>query len=126
MDEKLIVAVLSLFFLMVIGTMFYHQVEKWSYVDSFYFTSITLSTIGYGDLHPTSSLSKIFTSFFAITGVAIALYSLTIIGAEYFSRREREIIGTLRKTENSSKLEILRADKHVVSLLKKLDQQLKK
>lgn len=134
MDLKLKLAVSTLFFLMVTGTVFYHLIEGWSYVDSFYFTSITLSTIGYGDLHPTKDVSKVFTSFFAFTGVAIALYALTIVGADYFARRETELLNQLNKSGKGEGLtdflradkHIMNADKHIVELLKRIDSRIKK
>ena len=43
------------------GTLFYSNVEGWKLLDSAYFCVMTLTTIGYGDLHPTTDLSKLFT-----------------------------------------------------------------
>jgi len=54
-----------------LGTVFYHYAEGWSWVDSYYFSIITLTTVGYGDLSPTTPLSKIFTSFYIISGLGI-------------------------------------------------------
>jgi len=53
------------------GTLFYWQVEGWSVVDSLYFCVITMATIGYGDLAPTSPLSKLFTIGFVIFGIGL-------------------------------------------------------
>jgi hypothetical protein len=53
------------------GTLYYHQAEGWSWVDALYFTVVTLTTIGYGDLHPTTPASKIFTIFFIFVGLGI-------------------------------------------------------
>ena len=56
--------------LMFLGTMFYWRVEGWSLVDALYFSVMTMSTIGYGDLVPSSDFSKLFTVLFTLTGVA--------------------------------------------------------
>jgi len=53
------------------GTLFYWRVEGWSLVDSLYFCVITMATIGYGDLAPTSPLSKLFTVGFVILGIGL-------------------------------------------------------
>ena len=55
------------------GTVFYRQVEDWSWLDSFYFTIITLTTVGYGDLSPTTPGSKIFTVAYLIVGIGLLL-----------------------------------------------------
>ena len=47
--------------LLLSGTLFYSHAEKWNILDSLYFCVMTMTTIGYGDLAPTSNLSKIFT-----------------------------------------------------------------
>jgi len=65
----------SLTFLLVVllaaGTIFYWQVENWSFVDSLYFCVMTIATIGYGDFVPTKDISKIFTIGYAILGIAL-------------------------------------------------------
>ena len=55
------------------GTVVYHFLEGWSYLDSVYFCTITLATVGYGDLTPTTPEAKIFTMFYVVNGVAILL-----------------------------------------------------
>jgi voltage-gated potassium channel len=56
-----------------VGTIFYHYAEGWSYISSFYFSVTTLTTVGYGDLVPTTETSRLFTSFYILTGVGILL-----------------------------------------------------
>ncbi len=58
---------------LLIGTFVYHWLEGWSYLDSLYFCVISLATIGYGDLVPTTPEAKIFTILYVINGIGILL-----------------------------------------------------
>lgn len=65
------------------GTVIYSHLEGWSFIDSLYFSTVTMTTIGYGDLTPTTPTSKLFTVFFVISGVAVMLYTLSTLGMYY-------------------------------------------
>jgi hypothetical protein len=84
---KLVVLVFLLLLLVTIGTFTYHHLEGWNYVDAAYFSTVTMTTIGYGDMHPTHEVSKIFTIFFIFAGVGTFLFSIGVIGEHYFNRR---------------------------------------
>ena len=58
---------------LLIGTFAYHWLEGWSYLDSLYFCVISLATIGYGDLTPTTPEAKVFTIIYVINGIGILL-----------------------------------------------------
>ena len=53
------------------GAFFYHHIEGLRWIDSFYFSTITLTTIGYGDITPETDLGKLFTMFYAVLGIGI-------------------------------------------------------
>lgn len=53
------------------GTVFYHLVEGWMWIDSLYFSVITLTTVGYGDFSPKTDAGKIYTCFYVIFGIGI-------------------------------------------------------
>jgi voltage-gated potassium channel len=79
-----IIYLLALVFVLIIGgTIAYSKLEGWSFVDALYFSTVTMTTIGYGDLTPTTNASKLFTVFFVITGVAVMLYTLSTLGMYY-------------------------------------------
>jgi voltage-gated potassium channel len=63
-DDKFVTSVVLLGVLLFTGTVSYHLIEEWSIVDSLYFTTMTVTTVGYGDLVPTTDASKLFTVFF--------------------------------------------------------------
>ncbi len=59
--------------LIVFGALIFHHVEKWGWLDSIYFTVVTITTIGFGDLTPQTSLGKIVTIFYGLNGIALLL-----------------------------------------------------
>jgi voltage-gated potassium channel len=103
----------------IVGTISYHYMEGWSYVDSFYFTGITMMTIGYGDLHPTMDISKIFTVFFGFFGVGISLLALSLLASSYIESREQKIIGValhrkVKKTIKTSETQRKRQKRYIL------------
>ena len=57
--------------LILIGTLSYMHLEGWNAATSFYFSTMTLTTVGYGELHPTTDASRLFTSFYSLFGVGL-------------------------------------------------------
>ena len=57
--------------LIIIGTIFYTLIEDWSLVDSFYFSVVTLTTVGYGDFTPDTDVGKLFTTIYIFMGLSI-------------------------------------------------------
>ena len=56
-------------------------------VQALYFTVVTLTTIGYGDLAPTSSGTQIFRIVFILIGLGVFLALLTSIAQQFLKRR---------------------------------------
>ena len=72
------------------GTVFYWRFEGWSFVDSLYFSVITLTTVGYGDLAPTTTGTKIFTIVYVLLGLGILVALLSqVAGHAADARVER-------------------------------------
>ena len=81
-DSEFRFLLIFLVLLLVSSTLFYHNQEGWSVIDSLFFSVVTMSTVGYGDLYPVTDMGKIFTvvyiflsigTFVAFTAKMIAL-----------------------------------------------------
>lgn len=70
------------------GAVFYHQVEKLNWVDAFYFCTITLATVGYGDIVPHTTAGKLFTIFYVIIGIGIIATFANLLIKQAVVKRE--------------------------------------
>jgi hypothetical protein len=59
------------------GTIFYHSIEGWRWLDSLYFCVMTLATVGYGDFTPKTDLGKIFTMLYVFIGIGLLIAVFT-------------------------------------------------
>jgi len=64
---------LALLTLILVGVAGFHFLEHWSWFDGWYMVLTTITTIGYGEVHPLSQAGRIFNSFVIVTGVGLLL-----------------------------------------------------
>lgn len=62
----------------VIGIAGYMLVERWSFIDAFFMTIITISTVGYDEVHLMDSAGRIFTSVLIVIGVGTMLFGFGV------------------------------------------------
>lgn len=82
-DERSRGLVYSVGILLLLGTLFYRVVEGWGWVDALYFTVITLTTVGYGDFSPATTLGKLFTIVYLLLGLGLLASFISIIAMHY-------------------------------------------
>ncbi|HUH66124.1 MAG TPA: potassium channel family protein, partial [Syntrophales bacterium] len=91
--KKLRIAALALALIFIIGTAGFHIIEGWSFTDSLYTTVITLSTVGYGDFYPETTLGRLFTVVLVIFGVGMMLYTIGLLTETMIETRFRSLMG---------------------------------
>lgn len=96
----------SLSGVIAIGTVGYHYLEGWDYLDSLYFTATTITTVGYGDLHPSSPASKLFTLGIMFAGIGLGFYVLSTFATSMLRGRDRRLrrIEEMMEKMNSNRM----------------------
>ncbi len=85
---KLLTLFTTLLVIVVSGTVFFHTVEEWTWLDSYFFTVVTLSTVGYGSLVPATALGKIGTTVFIFVGLGVFAVAIQQFGVFAMKKRE--------------------------------------
>lgn len=113
--SSLIMLGMAILIVLGVGALVFSYLEGWSLIDSFYFVSMTASTVGYGDFTPTSPASKIVTVIYALSIIPLVLYLFTLVAQAETSHVYKKLHAIERKQEE-----------HAASLQeaqKKLDRQ---
>ena len=76
---KFYTTIFLLFALLFVGVIGFKIVSDYSWIDAFYMTIITITTVGFGEVHPLDDTAKIFTILLILAGVVILGYALSII-----------------------------------------------
>ena len=98
-DAKFYALVTSTLFMVALGTVAYQYMEGFGWLNSLYFSVITLTTVGYGDFSPVTDIGKIFTIFYILVGFGIMLAFITVFADRIISRRASKI-SARKHTEN--------------------------
>ena len=76
-QQRLLFGIYAFVAILVVGTVGYVLIEGWSFLDALYMTVITITTVGYAEVHSLSAGGRIFSIFLIIGGVGGALYAIT-------------------------------------------------
>ena len=85
---RVMTLVLTVAIIVAGGTVFFRWAEGWSWLDSYFFTVVTLSTVGYGSLVPATAFGKIGTTVFIFVGLGVFAVAIQQFGM--FTMRKRE------------------------------------
>lgn len=79
--------VLLVIFVLGFSTIFFRFVEGWVWFDAFYFSIITMSTVGYGNIVPVTFLGKVGVIFLIFFGVGTLALMFQIIASDAIAKR---------------------------------------
>jgi voltage-gated potassium channel len=104
LTRRLLFTVAAILLVLATGTAGFILIEHWPPFDAFYMTLITMTTVGYAEIHPLTHAGRIFNSFLIAIGVsmifvAIGAMTQTIVemefGAAFSQRRNKRMIDKL-------------------------------
>lgn len=72
------------------------RIEGWSFLDAFYFSVVSMSTVGYGEPSPQTALGKVFTMVFLVVGIGVFVLAVSTIA--------QSILGEFERLERHTKL----------------------
>jgi len=84
-NKRLYTALILMLIVITIGTLGYKSIDKlYSWIDALYMTIITVTTVGFGELHPMGDAGKLFTIFLIITSISIYGFAISVV-SEFIS-----------------------------------------
>ncbi|WP_452221150.1 potassium channel family protein [Lacinutrix salivirga] len=88
--SKIYTALFLLILILIIGVLGYRIISGYTWVDSFYMTVITITTVGFGEVQPLDANSKLFTIFLILTSVVVVGFAISIITEYILSKNNLE------------------------------------
>ncbi len=92
--SKIVFACYLLLFVFLAGVLGYRFISDYSWVDAFYMTVITITTVGFGEVQPLNDVDKLFTSVLILSSIFIVAFAISVI-TEYILSKNN--IGNLRE-----------------------------
>lgn len=103
-QRPLVIALAALALVVVVGTTGYMLIEGWSALDSFWMVVITLTTIGFGEIHPLTPPGRLFTLGLILGGVSLVAYALSAVTRALV---EGDLVQELRRRRRRRQMEQL-------------------
>ena len=101
---KIYMAVFLLIILLVIGVVGFKSMSYYTWIDALYMTVITITTVGFQEVHPLDDTTKVFTIFLILTSVFILGYALSVITEYILSKNDFEELKQRKMQKKIDKL----------------------
>lgn len=99
---------LSLFFIcnhIIGGAVAMYFSEGWSLYDCFYFCVVTVTTVGYGDITPVKTFSKLYVMYYVVASIALISAMLAHLVGLLFDRQEELLLSAIVKDRSEMNVE---------------------
>jgi voltage-gated potassium channel len=100
--KKLFLSLWLIIFINALGVIGYMVIEGWNFRDSLFMTVITITTVGYGEVHELTAAGEIFTIVLLVFGVGIILYLLGTAAKLLLEGELEDLIGRKRLEKKSA------------------------
>lgn len=107
--RRFALAIAGIVIIVAAGAAGYMIIAGFSPIDALYMSVITVSTVGFGEVHPLGPGGRIFTIFLIITGVGTAFYLLASAAELLLEGKLREFLG-----ESAMQRKIHQLENHVI------------
>ncbi len=104
-NKHVIIAGLLLLLVINIGIVGYMLLDNFSFIDAFYMTIITVSTVGFGEVQKLSGAGKLFTSGLILTSLVILGYTISVLTQKLVHSQLRFFYTKNNKKSRSKKME---------------------
>lgn len=108
--KKILTAIIILGSIIVIGVSGYMLIEDDGFLNALYMTVITISTVGFGEIHQLSTAGKIFTIFLILSSFGTYAYAISIITTHFV---EGQLSGFFRGA-GKNKLKVRKMENHII------------
>lgn len=88
---KIRAALVSVFAIVAFATVFFHYTEGWNWIDSYYFSVVTMATVGYGDFAPQTDAGKIGATILIFTGIGALAVLIRLFADQLIDMQARRI-----------------------------------
>ena len=105
LTRRIILAAGLLVFALIAGTIGFRIIEGYSVFDAFYMTLITITTVGYQEIHPLSRAGRIFNSVLILFGVSAVFFSAGAMTQTIIEMELQDPLNTRRTRRMIDKME---------------------
>ncbi|MFC1857087.1 potassium channel family protein [Thermodesulfobacteriota bacterium] len=102
--KQFLISVFLTLAIVMLGTIGYMLIEGWAFLDAVYMTIITLTTVGYGEVHEVSTTGKLFTILLICLGAGFFIYVAGALVQFMVEGRIRIILGRRRLNKKIGRL----------------------